>query len=135
MAQSSILGGIRAPSQAKGRDADALGPSDTSDSGSDIQGEGRLTTEPDEGPLGGATPTARHSDSDSAGTGERGSAVPDDVRDGADIGTDRVDGGTDAQDIAEVSLDDPDAADIGSLTADDDSDDDSGSESGDDGAL
>jgi hypothetical protein len=38
MAHSSILGADRAPSQAQGRDLEALGPSDTSDSGSDVQG-------------------------------------------------------------------------------------------------
>jgi hypothetical protein len=129
MAQSSILGGVRAPSQARGRDADALGPSDTSDTGSDIQGEGRLTTEPDEGSLGGATPTLTGSESDSGGTGERGSAVPDGSRDGADIGIDRIDGPVDAQDLADVSLDDPDAPGVDELAIDDDAD---GSEDADD---
>jgi hypothetical protein len=56
MARSSIMGGERAPQQAKGRNADTLGPSDTSDSGSDIQGASRLKTDAEEGQLGGATP-------------------------------------------------------------------------------
>ena len=42
MARSSIMGGERAPQQAKGRNADSLGPSDSSDSGSDILGASRL---------------------------------------------------------------------------------------------
>ena len=54
MARSSITGGERAPQQAKGRDTDTLGPSDTSDSGSDIQGASRLKTDAEEGQLGGA---------------------------------------------------------------------------------
>ncbi|NUZ05528.1 hypothetical protein [Piscinibacter koreensis] len=120
MAQSSILGGVRAPTQASGRDTDTLGPSDTSDSGADIQGEGRLTTEPDEGPLGGATPSVLGTDSDSGGTGERASAVPDGSRVGADIGADRIDGPTDAQDLADVSIDDLDAEGIDELATDDD---------------
>ena len=122
MAQSSILGGTRAPTQAEGRDADALGPSDTSDSGSDIQGERRFNTDTEEGDLGGATPTEHDSDSDAAGTGERGSATPDGARDGADIGVDRIDsvaGSTDAQELADVMLDDPDGAAIDGLAADD----------------
>ena len=42
MARSSIMGGERAPQQAKGRNAESLGPSDTSDRGSDIPGASRL---------------------------------------------------------------------------------------------
>ena len=76
MSQSSILGGERAPQQAKGRNADTLGPSDTSDSGSDIQGASRLKTDAEEGELGGATPVGTDSDTDSMGTGERAEAVP-----------------------------------------------------------
>ena len=65
MSHSSILGGDRAPQQAPGRDADTLGPSDSSDSGSDVQGATRLKTEPEEGEeTGGATPVVEDSDSD-----------------------------------------------------------------------
>ncbi|MBI5276880.1 MAG: hypothetical protein HY854_10505 [Burkholderiales bacterium] len=73
MAYSSILGADRAPAQPAGRDADALGPSDNSDSGSDTIGtrEGRA-------------------DSDSAGTGERGAVVGADAVEGGDILPDRV---------------------------------------------
>lgn len=50
MATSSILGGERAPITPKGTDAESLGPSDSSDSGSDASGvneaaaEGELET-------------------------------------------------------------------------------------------
>ncbi len=107
MSHSSILGGERAPQQAKGRSAETLGPSDTSDSGSDIQGATRLMTDTEEGDLGGATPIDRDSDSDSMGTGERGSAVPSGVRDDADISPDRIARSKDALDSA-VSISDDD---------------------------
>jgi hypothetical protein len=102
MSQSSILGGDRAPQQARGRDAETLGPSDTSDSGSDIQGATRLKTDAEEGELGGATPIDSDSDSDSMGTGERRSAIPGGGRDGADIGPDRIARSKDALDSAET---------------------------------
>ncbi len=101
MSHSSILGGERAPQQAKGRDDETLGPSDTSDSGSDIQGASRLKTDAEEGELGGATPVSNDSDSDSMGTGERAEAVPEGARDGADIGPDRIASSQDALDSAE----------------------------------
>jgi hypothetical protein len=124
MSQSNILGGERAPQQAKGRDAEMLGPSDTSDSGSDIQGATRLKTDTEEGDLGGATPVEFDSDSDSMGTGERRSAVPDGGRDGADIGPDRIASSKDALDSAESSG----AADdsIEALAADEADDEDDG---------
>ncbi|SEK17115.1 MULTISPECIES: hypothetical protein [unclassified Variovorax] len=40
MATSSILGGERAPIEPKGTDEESLGPSDSSDSGSDAAGTG-----------------------------------------------------------------------------------------------
>ena len=101
MSHSSILGGDRAPQQARGRDDDLLGPSDTSDTGSDIQGATRLKTEPEEGELGGATPVVADSDTDAEGTGERAEAVPEGARDGADIGPDRIARSKDALDSAE----------------------------------
>jgi hypothetical protein len=100
MSHSSILGGDRAPQQARGRDAETLGPSDSSDSGSDIQGATRLKTDAEEGELGGATPIANDSDSDSMGTGERAEAVPEGARDGADIAPDRIARSKDALDSA-----------------------------------
>ena len=105
MSTSSLLGAERAPQQARGRDADALGPSDTSDSGSDIQGATRLKTDAEAGELGGATPVVLDSDSDAMGTGERAEAVPEGARDGADITADRIAASKDAMDAANVSLD------------------------------
>lgn len=102
MSHSSILGGDRAPQQAPGRDAETLGPSDTSDSGSDVRGARRLKTEPEEGEeTGGATPIVENSDTDAEGTGERAEAVPEGARDGADIGPDRIARSKDALDSAE----------------------------------
>ena len=58
----------------KGHGTDALGPSDTSDSGSDMVGDANLD-----------------SDTDSSGTGERASAGPDMVASaGQDIDTDHI---------------------------------------------
>ena len=101
MAQSSINGGERAPKQAEGRSADVLGPSDTSDSGSDIQGATRLKTDTAEGQLGGAMPIDTQSDGDSMGTGDRAEAVPEGARDGADIAPDRIARSKDALDSAD----------------------------------
>ena len=121
MSQSSILGGERAPQQASGRDAETLGPSDTSDSGSDIQGATRMRTEPEEGlEAGGATPVVENSDTDAAGTGERAEAVPEGARDGADIAPDRIARSKDALDSAESITGNDDAIEG---VADDDSDD------------
>lgn len=123
MAQSSILGGERIAPRARGRDTEALGPSDSSDTGSDVQGERLAATPPDvPGDFGVATPADLDSDTDAAGTGERASAVPDGAEDGADITTDRIGrmprGSRDALDMADVSLDDPDAADVADLAVD-----------------
>ena len=97
MSNSSLLGGSSAPTWAEGRDVDALGPSDSSDSGSDVQGERRMATEGDNpGELGGM-PVELGSDSDSGGTGERGSATGESIRDGADILPDRVVDALDAE--------------------------------------
>jgi hypothetical protein len=91
MATSSILGGDRPPSQSSGRDTDALGPSDTSDSGSDIQGE-RGFDALGEGEVG-AIRIDQDSDTDAEGTGERGAAVPDRaIVEGADIAPDHIEG-------------------------------------------
>jgi hypothetical protein len=104
MATSSILGGEQSARRATGRDVDRLGPSDSSDSGADVQGERSMPTEGDAPDELGATPAHRDSASDALGTGERGSASGADVRDGGDILPDRViDGPTeDAQ--AEIDL-------------------------------
>jgi hypothetical protein len=73
MAYSSILGADMAPVHPSGRDAELLGPSDNSDSGSDTLGTHEA-----------------HADSDAVGTGERGSVNPDEGREGADILPDRI---------------------------------------------
>ncbi|CAN7373750.1 hypothetical protein [Rhizobacter sp. LjRoot28] len=110
MAQSSILGGQRAPTQASGRDTDALGPSDSTDSGSDVQGE-RPHQAADDANIG-ALPADLGSDTDSAGTGERGAAFGDDALEGADILPDRIDANPDdaadldVEDLGDVALDD-----------------------------
>ena len=109
MARSSITGGERAPQQAKGRNAESLGPSDTSDSGSDIQGSSRLKTDAEEGQLGGATPVETDSDSDSMGTGERGSAIPGRGRDDSDIRPDRIARSKDVLDSADPIEEDDDS--------------------------
>jgi hypothetical protein len=73
MAYSSIMGANAAPVHSSGRNSDALGPSDNSDSGSDAAGTFEAIA-----------------DSDSMGTGERGSASPGDAPEGADILPDHV---------------------------------------------
>ena len=90
MATSSILGGERAARQADGKDVDRLGPSDTSDSGSDVQGERPMATGPDNPAEWGAIVTDLASDTDASGTGERASVDGSDVADGADILPDRI---------------------------------------------
>jgi hypothetical protein len=73
MAHSSILGADVAPGHPSGRSSEVLGPSDSSDSGSDALGTREL-----------------HEDSDAAGTGERGAVAGGDAREGGDILPDRV---------------------------------------------
>ncbi len=106
MTSSSLLGGADIPAQPPGKDTGALGPSDNSDSGSDVQGvyaEGELS-----------------SDSDAVGTGERATVGGLDQPD-ADILPDRIEGGEgaeedaplfdDAIDVNNLAVDDPDPAD------------------------
>jgi hypothetical protein len=107
MATSSILGGERAAIQPSGRGADLLGPSDSSDSGSDSIGE-----------LG---PDQLASDTDRFGTGERASADLRDSGSGLDILPDQTarasvggPGDTDIDDLDELAVsedDDDDAID------------------------
>jgi hypothetical protein len=73
MAYSSILGADSAPTQPSGREAELLGPSDLSDSGSDTVGA-----------------IDAHADSDSSGTGERGAVAGADAVEGGDILPDRI---------------------------------------------
>jgi hypothetical protein len=121
MATSSILGGTAAPRRPRGTGADLLGPSDSSDSGSDVQGERTLATEADDGGTG-AVPAELDSDTDARGTGERAAAVGTEPRDGGDILPDRVVRTSDALDdiAADVDVDDlaldedePDSSDEG----------------------
>jgi hypothetical protein len=96
MGHSSLVGIDPVPLIAEGRDSDALGPSDSSDSASDIAG----ITDDDGDPsapvdtiLGtdAASATERMSGgSDAGGTGERRSAAADGGREGADISVDRI---------------------------------------------
>jgi len=88
--RSSILGGERVARRPIGKDVGALGPSDSSDSGSDVQGERAMPTDPDLPDELGALPVRGDSDSDSRGTGERASATGADAPDGADIAPDRI---------------------------------------------
>ncbi|MFY9479052.1 MAG: chemotaxis protein [Aquabacterium sp.] len=129
MAKNHILGATFAPTLAAGRDADLLGPSDSSDSGADIQGQLHLETDDDfEGraaAISGAGNTALDADSDTAGTGERGPAVPEAWREAGDIAPDRVVlSAREALDTSAelVSLDDPQAVDLDNLAADEDED-------------
>ncbi|MBS0427440.1 MAG: hypothetical protein JSR41_09160, partial [Proteobacteria bacterium] len=48
MSTDPLLGGSRAPAHAPGKDIDALGPSDSSDSGSDVQTDLHRSALPDE---------------------------------------------------------------------------------------
>jgi hypothetical protein len=104
MDYSSILGAEKAPAQPSGRDAELLGPSDNSDSGSDTVGTHEA-----------------HADSDMAGTGERGSVTPgSEAREGGDILPDRIARLPDGEGFPEA---DPDGMEMTDLDADADSDD------------
>jgi hypothetical protein len=98
MAQSSILGADLAPTQPSGRGSDRLGPSDSSDSGSDAVGTDEM-----------------HEDSDAAGTGERGSATGGEGRAGGDILPDRLTRARDGEGLPEA---DPDTQEYTDLDAD-----------------
>ena len=103
MAHSSLLGIDRAPSTAPGHDSASLGPSDSSDSGSDVAHIGDIDDGDSMLPVDVATSLDRPhpdtsidalggaSDTDAAGTGERRSAGGDGrIEDGADISPDRI---------------------------------------------
>ena len=116
MAYSSILGGDPAPSQPSGRSSDLLGPSDSSDTGSDALGTHEI-----------------HGDSDAAGTGERGAVFGADAEIGADIAPDRIvrlDAGGQDDEAADESAGsgngfpeaDPDGQEMTDLDADSDDD-------------
>lgn len=100
MAQSPLLGTDRAPPAPAGRDTETLGPSDSSDSGSDVAGLGdepggdpneALDRALDPDRVRPAGPDIDAADAtDAAGTGERRSAGMDPGREGGDVGMDRV---------------------------------------------
>ncbi|MFT3859546.1 MAG: hypothetical protein QM742_19270 [Aquabacterium sp.] len=115
MAHSSILGSDRAPALPPGRDVESLGPSDTSDTGSDVAGTldlnetdqklGDLHTRPrSEDSL---RQEIQRADSDTSGTGERASAIlSEDLREGADIAPDQIVDAPDGVPLDESELDD-----------------------------
>lgn len=99
MAYSSIMGADSAPTNPAGRDADLLGPSDNSDSGSDTVGTSEA-----------------HEDSDSVGTGERANVAGRDGREGGDILPDKVVNLADDEGFPEA---DPDSMEMTDLDNDD----------------
>lgn len=100
MAYSSIMGADTAPGQPSGREAELLGPSDNSDSGSDTIGTGE----------------ARDDSVDSTQTGDRGAVAGPDAREGADILPDRVVNLAEGEGFPEA---DPDGMEMTDLDADD----------------
>jgi hypothetical protein len=102
MGQSSLLGLDSTPGDAEGRDTAALGPSDSSDSGSDLVGVEDYDVDDPSQPVDIALRDgAQHAlspgdaldgaSSDSTGTGERRSAGSDaGGREAADISVDRI---------------------------------------------
>ena len=110
MATSSILGGHHLPEHVRGKDTNALGPSDNSDSGSDAQG----AYGDDE----------MSSDSDAAGTGERASVGPGLDASDADILPDHIEGEDDESSEEGGDGDLETAADVHDLAADEPDDDD-----------
>ncbi|UUX96208.1 hypothetical protein [Aquabacterium sp. J223] len=120
MANSPLLGGTRpASTRREGTGVDRLGPSDLSDSGSDLMGaDGAVDTDGigldgedirrERGAGADIGDANLDSDSDMGGTGERAEAGRDTVHDDApDISPDRIVGGDPAED--EEGLDDLDA--------------------------
>lgn len=104
MATSSILGGSHAPEEAIGKDDSALGTSDNSDSGSDVQGA--------------YSDAELASDTDAAGTGERATAGTGMEEGNVDILPDHLEGALAGEGVElEVGLDS-----VESLAADDDDD-------------
>ena len=101
MAFSSIVGADVAPSNPSGREAELLGPSDNSDSGSDTVGTSEA-----------------HGDSDSVGTGERGAVAGSDAREGSDILPDRVVNLAEGE-VANLPEADPDSMELTDLDNDD----------------
>jgi len=114
MATSSILGGDYPPTEPKGTDIDSLGPSDSSDSGSDVRKSRERTAIPDDA-AEGAIPIAHESSSDAAGTGERASADAPSPAADADILPDRIGIFPDSAADVAASMEDEDAGTPGEL--------------------
>lgn len=118
MATSPLLGGQRAPRRPPGTGTDVLGPSDSSDTGSDIQGAvGAVETEGTgldaddirRAPGAGADigDANLDSDTDRSGTGERAEAGRDTLtRDAPDIAPDRVEGAGDVSEVDDIAVED-----------------------------
>lgn len=118
MARSSLLGIDPAPTEAPGRDKDLLGPSDSSDTGSDVAG---LDLDDDPADPGLPTDVALRDDQAAPLTLGESLAMTegdDGVRDGADIGVDQVFTLDGAQDDPAVAIDA-----LGEATVDDDAED------------
>lgn len=108
MATSSIFGGLHAPEHVRGKDTNALGPSDNSDSGSDAQG----AYGDDE----------MSSDSDAVGTGERASAGAGLEPSDADILPDHIEGEED-ESLSDDGIDlDASVAEVHDLAVDESDD-------------
>jgi hypothetical protein len=120
MSTSPLMGGERAARRPQGTSTDLLGPSDTSDSGSDLVGADGAVDTDDIGFDSGSNDDIRRaagagadvgdanldSDSDSGGTGERAEAGRDTLRHEApDISPDHVEGGS-LEAMADDDLDD-----------------------------
>jgi hypothetical protein len=127
MANSSILGGEHAPVHPSGTDVDALGPSDSSDSGSDVQTDLDRSALPDEGSEGSLS-ISHGSNSDAAGTGERASSDNPAGREDADILPDRI--GIVPPGFDRDPPDDADAAAVDELAVTDDREDEDEAEGG-----
>jgi hypothetical protein len=109
MATSSILGGARPPEEPTGTDIDSLGPSDTSDSGSDVRIARERTAVPADA-AAGAIPIAHDSSTDAAGTGERASADSPASQADADILPDSME---ETGELADTDEGEPEDADAG----------------------
>ncbi|MDB5744284.1 MAG: hypothetical protein JWR68_2599 [Polaromonas sp.] len=119
MATSSILGGSQLPEEISGKDMQALGPSDNSDSGSDA--------------IGAYSDEALASDTDSFGTGERASIDPGADHTDVDIRPDHIERAADI-DLDEQAGDDFDDLSAVEALADDSDDLEAEDDAGDDDA-
>ncbi|HEY9223479.1 MAG TPA: hypothetical protein VIP27_04920 [Variovorax sp.] len=116
MATSSVTGNHDSAADTADDSTRILGPSDSSDSGSDTLGQRADLAQPDDS-LGGGALEPLDGGSDTSGTGERANVEGDMAPDGADILPDRIIGpGGGAIDAAQVHLR------SGSLAADEDDD-------------